>query len=401
MKEEIKVPPLGESISEATIAAILKPAGSAVKMDEELIELATDKVNQVLYAPQAGVFNPTVKEDDVVKIGQVIGIIEVKAGVSAEEKQAPPPKVETAKEEAASAFQKKAEVQAPAPAQTVAKEMPKVENQKGARVSVDDYLQELSQPPAKVSEKLMPAEPASVKPSEGGGPRETRQKMTKIRKIIAQRLVDVQRETAMLTTFNEVDLTEVMLLREKYKEYFSKKYGVRLGLMSFFVKASISALKAFPAINSYIDGEDLVQRHYFNIGIAVGGEKGLVVPVLKNCDSYSFGEIEAKIVKFAEQIKEGKLSADDLYGGGFTITNGGVYGSLLSTPIISPKQCAILGMHKISKRPMVVDDQIAIRQMMYLALSYDHRIIDGKEAVSFLVHIKNCLEDPRRMLIEM
>ncbi len=225
--------------------------------------------------------------------------------------------------------------------------------------------------------------------------------MSKIRKLIATRLVEVQSTTAMLTTFNEVDLTEVMQLREKYKETFVKAHGARLGFMSFFVKAAVSALKAFPGVNSYIDGEDLVERHFYSIGIAVGGEKGLVVPVVRDCDRLSFGEIEGAISNYAQKVKDGKLSADDLQGGGFTITNGGVYGSLLSTPILNPKQCAILGMHKISKRPVVIDDQIVIRQMMYLALSYDHRIIDGKEAVSFLVHIKNCLEDPRRMLLDL
>lgn len=394
MKEEIKVPPLGESITEATIGVILKPAGSLVQMDDELIELATDKVNQVLYAPKTGIFTPTVKEDDTVKIGQVIGYIEAKAGGEAggSDKSVPqaPPKAEApAKQPEAPVPESKA-VKPPAAPRSEEKVTG------GSRVSVDEFLGELKEP-SKSS-----AAPAAKAPSpevrEGG---EVRRKMTKIRKLIATRLVEVQNTTAMLTTFNEVDLTEVIKLREKYKEAFPKVHNARLGFMSFFVKASVSALKAFPMVNSYIDGDELVERRYYNIGIAVGGEKGLVVPVLKDCDRLSFGQIEGAIGRYAQSIKEGKLSPDDLSGGGFTITNGGVYGSLLSTPILVPKQCAILGMHKISKRPVVVDDQIVIRQMMYLALSYDHRIIDGKEAVSFLVHIKNCLEDPSKLLLEI
>lgn len=393
MKEEIKVPPLGESIVEATVSAILKPPGAFVKMDDELIELATDKVNQVLYAPQSGTFTPLVKEDDVVRIGQVLGHIEAKEG-AVQEKIVPQPK-EKPEKTAEQKPQEKAQI-VKTPANIVSAEKPDIQ---AVRQSIDDYLNDLSQPKRK-EEHPSQAEPAKAQevPSSRG---ETRRKLSKIRKIIASRLVEVQNTTAMLTTFNEVDLTEVMQLREKYKETFVKAHGARLGFMSFFVKAAVSALKAFPAVNSYIDGEDLVERNFYAIGIAVGGEKGLVVPVVRDCDRLSFGQIEGAIATYAQKVKDGKLSADDLQGGGFTITNGGVYGSLLSTPILNPKQCAILGMHKISKRPMVIDDQIVIRQMMYLALSYDHRIIDGKEAVSFLVHIKNCLEDPRRLLLDL
>lgn len=412
MKEEIKVPPLGESISEATIGVILKPAGSLVQMDDELIELATDKVNQVLYAPQTGVFTPTVKEDDTVRIGQVIGFIEAKTDTQAsvaDKAAAAPAKPEsslslqTAATPAAikpepAPKQAPAVAAAPAPLQPAPPSTQAPKNlEKGARVSADEFLEELK------TSSTAPKQPVKPLTSEvsGVGLRETRRKMTKIRKLIASRLVEVQNTTAMLTTFNEVDLTEVIQLREKYKETFAKVHNARLGFMSFFVKAAVSALKAFPMVNSYIDGDELVERQYYSIGIAVGAEKGLVVPVLRECDRLSFGQIEGAIARYAQLVKEGKLSADDLSGGGFTITNGGVYGSLLSTPILNPKQCAILGMHKISKRPVVIDDQIVIRQMMYLALSYDHRIIDGKEAVSFLVHIKNCLEDPSRMLLEM
>lgn len=404
MKQEIKVPPLGESISEATISAILKPSGSFVKMDEEVIELATDKVNQVLYAPQTGIFTPTVKEEDAVKIGQVVGFIEAKAeeeakagpAASAVEKAAPaaPSKVEPSPKPAAP----EAKVDGPEKARALNEAKLEGNSEGNARVSVDAFLKEMeTQPQTATKKPIIQSSQESVQ----SGERETRRKMSKIRKIIASRLVEVQNSTAMLTTFNEVDLTEVIQLREKYKESFAKAHQARLGFMSFFIKAAVSALKAFPMVNAYIDGDDIVERNYFSIGIAVGGEKGLVVPVLKDCDKLSFGEIEGAIARYAQQVKEGKLSANDLTGGGFTITNGGIYGSLLSTPILNPKQCAILGMHKISKRPVVVDDQIVIRQMMYLALSYDHRIIDGKEAVSFLVHIKNCLEDPSRILLEL
>lgn len=397
MKEEIKVPPLGESIVEATVSAILKPSGSTVKMDDELIELATDKVNQVLYAPQSGVFTLNVKEDDVVRIGQVLGYIE--AGKDGAQPNAAPAKATTEKPPEQKT-QEKAAAKEPIESSQPPKAMKS--DSESSRHSIEDYINEIRQPKQKddTSAKAPPSQPqTNLKPR--SEEREIRRKMSKIRKLIATRLVEVQNTTAMLTTFNEVDLTEVMQLREKYKETFVKAHGSRLGFMSFFVKAAVSALKAFPGVNSYIDGDDLVERQYYDVGIAVGGEKGLVVPVVRDCDLLTFGQIESAIGTYAQKVKDGKLSADDLQGGGFTITNGGVYGSLLSTPILVPNQCAILGMHKISKRPMVIDDQIVIRQMMYLALSYDHRIIDGKEAVSFLVHIKNCLEDPRRLLLDI
>lgn len=409
MKEEVKVPPMGESISEATISAILKPAGSSVQMDEELFELATDKVNQVLYAPQAGIFTPSVKEDDVVKIGQVLGHIEVGAQATKESTPSEPkePKNEFIKE--ISEASKISAIPPQAKATTPPTQVSDKSSETQARITTDEYLKEVTaqtSTSASPSKELKASSMASTnqistQAKSATRPKETRKKITKIRKIIATRLVEVQNTTAMLTTFNEADLTELMAMREKYKESFQKAHDVRLGLMSFFVKAAVSALKAFPAVNSYIDGDEMVERNTYDIGIAVGGEKGLVVPIVRDCDQLSFAQIERAISTYAQKVKDGTLSADDLMGGGFTITNGGVYGSLLSTPIINPKQCAILGMHKISKRPMVMDDQIVIRQMMYLALSYDHRIIDGKEAVSFLIHIKNCLEDPRRLLLEV
>ncbi|MFQ5729411.1 MAG: dihydrolipoyllysine-residue succinyltransferase, partial [Waddliaceae bacterium] len=319
---------------------------------------------QVLYAPQKGEVTLQVSTDDVVKIGQVIGTIDSEG-------------IEVAK---------KPEVQ-PEPVEEAS-----IPAGPGTRFSKEDFIEEV------VAKEAPPPQPTPIaKPVEGK--RETRQRMTKIRRIIADRLVEAQKTSAMLTTFNEVDLSEVIALRAKYKDYFSREYGTRLGFMSFFVKASVSALGAFPGVNSYIDGEEMVHREYYDIGIAVGTERGLVVPVVRDCDRLSFAEIEKAIEDYAKKGGEGTLSVDDLQGGGFTITNGGVFGSLLSTPILNPPQRAILGMHKIEKRPVVVDDEIVVRPMMYLALSYDHRIIDGKEAVSFLVHMKNCLEDPARLLL--
>ena len=267
---------------------------------------------------------------------------------------------------------------------------------RGKEAFVKDLMREEEEKPVEA-----PAAPKAAPQSAPGERRETRHKMTKIRKVIAQRLVEAQQTTAMLTTFNEVDLSAVMALRDKYRDRFIQDYGVRLGFMSFFVKAAVAALREFPGFNSYIDGEDIVHREYYDIGIAVGTERGLIVPVVRDCDLLTFAEIETAIADFAERARKGGLSVDELQGGGFTITNGGVYGSLLSTPILNPPQCGILGMHKIEKRPVVVDDQVVVRPMMYLALSYDHRIVDGQTAVSFLVSIKENLEDPTRMLLHI
>ncbi len=374
MKQEIKVPAMGESIAEATIGQIIKPSGSAVKMDEEILELETDKVNQVLYAPQNGVITLTVKPDEVVKIGAVIGYVEDDGKVEVETPKSTP-KIEEKPVEQNTPT-------APQPTETGT-----------LRITKETYVQET------LSKREQPITHKAPEPLGERG--ETRKKMSKIRKVIAQRLVEAQHTTAMLTTFNEVDMSAVMELRNKYKEYFLKEHGAKLGFMSFFVKAAVSALQAFPDVNSYIDGDEIVHREYYDIGIAVGTERGLVVPVVRSCDSLTFAGIEQGIEEYALKAKNGKLAVDDLQGGGFTITNGGVYGSLLSTPILNPPQSGILGMHKIEKRPIVVEDEIVIRPMMYLALSYDHRIIDGKEAVSFLVHIKNCLEDPARLLLEV
>lgn len=389
MKQEIKVPTMGESITEATVGSILKPSGSQVKMDEEILELETDKVNQVLYAGQAGVLNLTVNTDDVVEIGQVIGSIDGD-GEAAAEAPAPQSKPE-AKEEQAPATPKEEKKEEPQPAPTASASAPAT-SEGEIRHSKEAFIAELDQP----SEKPAPVQQAPLVTGERG---ETRKRMTKIRKVIAKRLVEAQQTTAMLTTFNEVDLSKVMELRAKYKDSFIKEHDAKLGFMSFFVKASVSALQAFPDINSYIDGDEIVHREYYDIGIAVGTDRGLMVPVLRNCDQMSFADVEKGIIAYAEKARKGTISIDDLQGGGFTITNGGIYGSMLSTPILNHPQVGILGMHNIQKRAVVVNDQIVIRPMMYLALSYDHRIVDGKEAVSFLVHLKNSLEDPARLLL--
>lgn len=353
MKVDIKIPSLGESIVEATIATILKPTGSLVAEGEEILELETDKVNQVLYAPKAGVLYLNVEKETVVKIGQVIGYVEV----SGEEK-------------------------------------PKTSISKGF------VLKGKSPPPVKTKEaiKTPPPPPKEMKKEIPGA---TRQRMSSLRKRIAIRLVEVKNETAMLTTFNEIDMSKVIETRAKEKDSFQSRYGVKLGFMSFFVKAAAHGLKEIPQINAMIDGEDILHFSTYDIGIAVASDRGLVVPVVRSCDKKSFGDIEKDISLYAEKARNNSLSLDDIRGGSFTITNGGTFGSLLSTPILNPPQSAILGMHAITKRAVVVEDQIVIRPMMFVALSYDHRLIDGKEAVLFLVSIKKALEDPSRLLLEL
>ncbi len=386
MQHEIKIPSMGESISEVTIGNILKPSGSFVKADEEILELETDKVNQVLYAPAAGVINLTVKGDDVVKIGDVIGFVDS----AAEPVRSAEPEPETKPEKKP---EKKGETPI-APSTPSPKPTSTPTPAGNARIMKQEFIEGLKTPG--------PQTPApAVRVQKTTGEREVRRKMPKIRRVIADRLLESKQSTAMLTTFNEVDLSAILELREKYKEVFLKQHGSKLGFMSFFVKAVVSALQAVPGINSYIDGDELVERQYFDIGIAVGTERGLIVPVLRDCDQLGIADIEKAIEQFAKAAREGKITVDNLQGGCFTITNGGVYGSLLSTPILNPPQSGILGMHKIQKRPVVVDDQIVIRPMMYLALSYDHRVVDGKEAVTFLVNVKNCLEDPSRMLLNI
>ncbi|MBS0621291.1 MAG: dihydrolipoyllysine-residue succinyltransferase [Verrucomicrobia bacterium] len=355
MKVEIKIPTMGESVSEATLSRILKPSGSYVKRDEEILELETDKVNQVLYAPQSGKLELTVQVGQTVTIGQVIGHVDTEGKV---EEVAPPP----------------------APPPTPSKE--------SARVLVPDFVASIQEAP-----KVTPPPPA---PERAG-----RKKMSSLRKVIAQKLVEAKNQTAMLTTFNEIDLSAVMEIRSREKDNFLKKYGAKLGFMSFFVKGAVAALKAVPEINAYIDGDEIVTLESYDIGVAVSTERGLMVPVLRGCDEKSFGAIEKDLEAYAKKAREGKIGIDDMRGGSFTITNGGVFGSLLSTPILNPPQSAILGMHAIVRRPVAVNEQVVIRPMMYVALSYDHRIVDGREAVLFLVHLKQSLEEPSRLLLDL
>ena len=374
---------MGESVSEAIVSNILKSSGSSVKEDDEILELETDKVNQVLYAPKSGVLTIQVEKGQTVKIGQVIGFIDTEAkaaAVSAQalpsdqrEKEKPLPPEESPKPPAS---------RVPAPTEN-------------ARMMVPDFISSLKEEGNLPTSTNAPRT-VSVKTSPT-----VRKRMTGLRKIIAQKLVEAKNTTAMLTTFNEIDMSSIMDIRNKEKDNFLKKYGVKLGFMSFFVKGVVAALKAFPQVNSFIDGDEIVTFQTYDIGIAVSTDRGLLVPVVKDCDVLSFGGIELAIEKFGKSARDGTISVDALRGGSFTIKNGGVFGSLLSTPILNLPQSAILGMHSIVKRPVVVNDEIAIRPMMYVALSYDHRIIDGREAVLFLVMLKQDLEDPSRLLLEL
>ena len=378
MKVEIKIPTLGESVAEATVSTILKPSGSMVKLDEEILELETDKVNQVLYAPQNGQLTLSVKVEETVKIGQVIGFVDtdVKAPVTTASEPAP---------------------QKPTPPAAVPPAVVKKPEAEGARVMMSDFATSVKEGP-KVVPSLPKQERRPAAPSEA---KSTRKKMSSLRKVIAERLVAAKNNTAMLTTFNEVDMSAVIEIRAREKDNFLKKHGVKLGFMSFFVKAVVAALKSIPEVNASIDGDEIVTYQTYDIGVAVSTERGLMVPVLKTCDELNFGGVEKAIETYSRKARDGTMAIDDLRGGSFTITNGGVFGSLLSTPILNPPQSAILGMHSIVKRPVVVNDQIVIRPMMYVALSYDHRIVDGKEAVLFLVHLKQSLEDPSRLLLDL
>jgi 2-oxoglutarate dehydrogenase E2 component (dihydrolipoamide succinyltransferase) len=382
MKVEIKIPAMGESVSEAIVSNILKPSGSFVKLDEEILELETDKVNQVLYAPQNGQLTLTVSKDDKVKIGQVIGFVDTDAKAPAGTPATPPSEPSLAKPEP-----QPPTIQAATPTPSGI----------SARTMMPEFIASIKEGP-KTASPAPKAETPQVRHPEG---KVTRKKMSSLRKVIAARLVEAKNNTAMLTTFNEIDMSAVMEIRNREKDNFLKKYGVKLGFMSFFVKGVVAALKAIPDINAYIDGEEIVLVHTYDIGVAVSTERGLMVPVIKDCDQLHFAGVEKAIEAYSKKAREGTISVDDLRGGSFTITNGGVFGSLLSTPILNPPQSAILGMHSIVKRPVVVNDQIVIRPMMYTALSYDHRIVDGKEAVLFLVHLKQNLEDPSRLLLDL
>ena len=409
MAVEIRVPQLAESISEATVGKWSVKAGDSVARDQLLVELETDKVTVEVNAPEAGsVGEILAAEGATVAVGDLLATIVAGAGAGAgaakaaapAAKPAAAPAPAPAPAAAPAAAAKAAGQPLPAAAKLAAENNLNVSGVSGSgkdgRVTKGDVAALLASGPA----------PAAAKPAAPSGPRanaerEERQRMSKLRQVIARRLKEAQNTAAMLTTFNEVDMSALMAARKQYVDGFEKKHGVRLGFMSFFVKACVQALKEFPAVNAEIDGEDIVFKNYFNIGCAVSTPTGLVVPVIRDADQQSFAGIEKTISDLGKRARDGKLGIDELQGGSFSITNGGVFGSLMSTPIINPPQSAILGMHKIQDRPMAVGGQVVIRPMMYLALSYDHRIIDGREAVSFLVRVKESIEDPQRLLFEV
>jgi len=405
MTIDIIVPQLGESVTEATVAKWFKSPGDVVVRDEVLVELETDKVNLEVMAESSGTLSEVLaQENEDVEVGAILGRI-AEGEVSVKE-TAPAPVQETAPEATPEPASNVETSLSPAVRKLVAEHGLDADAMTGTgkdgRLLKADVLAAIEgkakAPPAPAAPAPSPA-PAPVARATAG--RERREKMSRLRKRVAERLKEAQNTAAMLTTFNEVDMTQIMALRAQYKESFEKKYGVRLGFMSFFVKAAVTALKQQPAVNAEIDGDDIVYKEYYNIGVAVGAPQGLVVPVLRDADAMSFADIETTIGGFGAKARDGKLTVDEMTGGTFTITNGGVFGSLLSTPILNPPQSAILGMHKIQPRPMAIDGQVEVRPMMYLALSYDHRIIDGREAVTFLVRVKDCIEDPQRIMLDI
>jgi len=409
---EIRVPTLGESVTEATIGRWFKKAGDAVAVDEPLVELETDKVTIEVPAPSAGTLSEIIAADGTtVAVGALLGQITEGAAGAAKPAAAPAkPAAAPAPAAAAPAAAKAPPADAPlAPsvrklsAETGVDASTVPGSGKDGRVTKGDMLaaiERAASAPTPVNQPAAAVQVRSASPADDAA-REERVKMTRLRQTIARRLKDVQNTAAMLTTFNEVDMTNVMALRAHYKDAFEKKHGSKLGFMGFFTKAVVQALKDIPAVNAEIDGTDLIYKNYYHIGVAVGTDKGLVVPVVRDCDNKSIADIEKGIADFGRRARDGQLKIDEMQGGTFTITNGGIYGSLMSTPILNAPQSGILGMHKIQDRPMVVGGKIEVRPMMYLALSYDHRVIDGKEAVTFLVRVKESLEDPARLVLDL
>ncbi len=414
---EVKIPPMGESISSGILSKWHVKNGDVVKKDQPLFELETDKITSEGTAESAGKITFSVEEGAEVKIGQIVATIDTDASAEpnvATGKDATPtsplpnPYAPPQSEQAASAAgagETKAKSAAVSPAVRRLAEETGIDPAKVAgtgkagRVTKGDMLAAATPatPPPQVSDSKSQVAPPAAAPAAAN--RQTRKKMSPLRQKIAQRLVAAQHEAAMLTTFNEVDMSGVMDLRKKYQDDFVKKHGVKLGFMSFFIKAVVHALKEVPAINAQIDGDHIIENHYYDIGVAVSTDKGLLVPVIKNCDSLGMAEIEKQLAAIATKAREGKITLADLEGGVFTITNGGIFGSMLSTPIINPPQSGILGMHAINERPVAMNGQVVIRPMMYLALSYDHRLVDGKQAVTFLVKVKQALEDPTRLVL--
>lgn len=412
MAVDIVIPALGESITEGTILRWLKEAGEAVELDEIVVEIETDKATMELAAPETGVLSEILKPaGEKVEIGEIIGRVTPGATATAR----PVPAAVAAKAPTPAPV---APVQPQAPVAPLSPAVRRLVEEhavnpatvaatgRGGRITKGDMLEHVAAkptapvaaPPAPVQRPAAP--PPIVAAFDGNVPREQPQPMSRIRRRIAERLKQVQNTAAILTTFNEIDMSAAMALRAKYNDSFKERYGISLGFMSIFAKASVEALRAFPAINAEIRGEDIIYKNYYDLGIAVGTEQGLLVPVIREVDRKSFAQIEIELGELGQRARAGKIKVEELTGGTFTISNGGVYGSLMSTPILNPPQSGILGMHKIEKRPIVMgpNDEIVVRPMMYVALSYDHRIVDGREAVLFLRRIKDCLEDPARML---
>lgn len=399
---EIVVPTLGESVTEATVGQWYKSAGDTVSKDELIVELETDKVAVEVSAPEDGVLKEIIAEEgDTVEIGALLAYLGAGEGKAA---------ASTKEDKKEAAYDNSAGANGALDGKPVAPSVRRIaaENDidpqtikgsgKDGRATKADALKAVE---AKASASVSKAPSVQTKAPREITELEERVRMTRLRQTIASRLKEAQNTAAILTTFNDVDMSAVMATRGKYKEAFEKRHGIKLGFMSFFVKACVQALKEIPAVNAEIDGTDIIYKNYYNIGVAVGTDKGLVTPVVRDADQMSMAEIEAGIAALGLKARDGKLALDDLQGGTFTLSNGGIYGSLMSTPILNPPQSGVLGMHRIEKRPIVIDDKIEIRPMMYLALSYDHRIVDGKEAVTFLVRVKDCLENPERMLLDI
>jgi len=391
MAKDLVVPTLGESVTEATVSKWLKQVGDPVKADEPVVELETDKVSVAVPSPEAGVLSEIkIQEGSTVNVGVVLGSIG--AGTASVAKKESFKAPEPAKQKTIEVSTSKKEILSPAVKRIIEEKRIDISRISGSgrdgRILKGDLLESMG----------LPSVASSARATKGD---EERVKMTRLRATIAKRLKEAQNNAAMLTTFNEIDMSRIIEMRAEYKEGFQKKYGVKLGFMSFFVRSCVEALKAFPIINAEIQQDEIVYKNYYNIGVAVGTEKGLVVPVVRDADELSFADIEKQIIALGEKAKTGQLSIEELQGGTFTITNGGIYGSMLSTPILNPPQSGVLGMHNIVQRAVVVEDKIEVRPIMYLALSYDHRIIDGKDAVSFLVRVKEYLEDPRRLFLNL
>ena len=391
MAKDLVVPTLGESVTEATVSKWLKQVGDPVKADEPVVELETDKVSVAVPSPETGVLSEIkIQAGTTVNVGAVLGT--VGAGTAIVAKKEPVKAPEPVKPKITEVPTIKKEILSPAVKRIVEEKRIDISTISGSgrdgRILKGDLLESMG----------LPSAPSTARAAKGD---EERVKMTRLRSTIAKRLKEAQNNAAMLTTFNEIDMSRIIEMRAEYKDGFQKRYGVKLGFMSFFVRSCVEALKAFPVINAEIQQDEIVYKNYYNIGVAVGTEKGLVVPVVRDADELSLADIEKQIIALGEKAKTGQLSIDELQGGTFTITNGGIYGSMLSTPILNPPQSGVLGMHNIVQRAVVVEGKVEVRPIMYLALSYDHRIIDGKDAVSFLVRVKEYLEDPRRLFLNL